>query len=154
MQPGVLVQLVRIPACHAGGRVFESRTHRHKGDIRKGVSRCFLFHTITHSPCHEKPTQRKISGDKYEVERLRQDDYRLTWVALIRCPLIDVATFPTPHEAYGLCAAGLPQFKAAGLAVVFDLTAHTFYRVSRKTHSSPTVYRVIPTRLPTTTNFF
>ena len=33
------------------------------------------------------------------------------------------------HEAYGLCAAGLPQFKAAGLAVVFDLTAHTFYRV-------------------------
>jgi hypothetical protein len=23
----------------------------------------------------------------------------------------------------------LPQFKAAGLAVVFDLTAHTFYRV-------------------------
>ena len=45
-------------------------------------------------------------------------------------PLIDVATFPTPHEAYGLCAAGLPQFKAAGLAVVFDLTAHTFYRVS------------------------
>ena len=24
----------------------------------------------------------------------------------------------------------LPQFKAAGLAVVFDLTAHTFYRVS------------------------
>jgi len=36
----------------------------------------------------------------------------------------------TPHEAYGLCAVGLPQFKAAGLAVVFDLTAHTFYRVS------------------------
>ena len=26
----------------------------------------------------------------------------------------------------------LPQFKAAGLAVVFDLTAHTFYRVSRE----------------------
>ncbi|MBQ1738490.1 MAG: hypothetical protein II040_09680, partial [Muribaculaceae bacterium] len=49
---------------------------------------------------------------------------------LIRGPLIDVATFPTPHEAYGLCAAGLPQFKAAGLAVVFDLTAHTFYPLS------------------------
>jgi len=53
-------------------------------------------------------------------------------VALIRGPLIDVATFPTPHEAYGLCAAGLPQFKAAGLAVVFDLTAHTFYRLSQQ----------------------
>jgi len=53
-------------------------------------------------------------------------------VALIRGPLIDVATFPTPHEAYGLCAAGLPQVKAAGLAVVFDLTAHTFYRLSPK----------------------
>ena len=25
-----------------------------------------------------------------------------------------------PHEAYGLCALGLPQFKAAGLVVVFD----------------------------------
>jgi len=26
----------------------------------------------------------------------------------------------------------LPQFKAAGLAVVFDLTAHTFYRLSQQ----------------------
>ena len=52
-------------------------------------------------------------------------------MALIRGPLIDVATFPTPHEAYGLCAVRLPQFKAAGLAVVFDHTAPTFYRVSR-----------------------
>ena len=25
---GVLVQLVRMPACHAGGHEFESRTHR------------------------------------------------------------------------------------------------------------------------------
>ena len=29
--------------------------------------------------------------------------------------------FPlSPHEAYGLCALWLPQFKAAGLVVVFD----------------------------------
>ena len=30
---------------------------------------------------------------------------------------------PRPHEAYGLCALGFPQFKAAGLAVVYDHTA-------------------------------
>ena len=33
---GAVVQLVRIPACHAVGREFESRPHRKK-DIRKGV---------------------------------------------------------------------------------------------------------------------
>ena len=27
-KPGALVQLVRMPACHAGGHEFESRTHR------------------------------------------------------------------------------------------------------------------------------
>ena len=27
---GALVQLVRMPACHAGGHEFESRTHRRK----------------------------------------------------------------------------------------------------------------------------
>ena len=27
---GVVVQLVRTPACHAGGHEFESRTHRRK----------------------------------------------------------------------------------------------------------------------------
>ena len=32
---GVLVQLVRMPACHAGGHEFESRTHRF--DIGKTV---------------------------------------------------------------------------------------------------------------------
>ena len=32
---GALVQLVRMPACHAGGHEFESRTHRFKYFERK-----------------------------------------------------------------------------------------------------------------------
>ena len=34
---GALVQLVRIPACHAGGHEFESRTHR-KEEVPKQFS--------------------------------------------------------------------------------------------------------------------
>ena len=39
-QNGVVVQLVRIPACHAGGREFESRPYRRK-EIRKYLLFCF-----------------------------------------------------------------------------------------------------------------
>ena len=55
MQHGVLVQLVRIPACHAGGRVFESRTHRQQLRDPSQVGVLFLFIPITtekHSPKH------------------------------------------------------------------------------------------------------
>ena len=41
---GAVVQLVRIPACHAVGREFESRPHRK--NIRKGV---FVFCAETES---------------------------------------------------------------------------------------------------------
>ena len=37
---GAVVQLVRIPACHAGGRGFESRPHRKS--LRE-FSKAFLF---------------------------------------------------------------------------------------------------------------
>jgi len=37
---------------------------------------------------------------------------------------------PQGALTFGLCALGLAQVKAAGLVEVFDLIAHTFYRVS------------------------
>ena len=38
---GALVQLVRMPACHAGGHEFESRTHRR--NLREVILGGFLF---------------------------------------------------------------------------------------------------------------
>ena len=40
---GLVVQLVRIPACHAGGRGFESRPDRESDALHTKVWRVFSF---------------------------------------------------------------------------------------------------------------
>ena len=40
---GVVVQLVRIPACHAGGRGFESRPLRQSSKKPRGIAGLFAF---------------------------------------------------------------------------------------------------------------
>ena len=50
---GVVVQLVRIPACHAGGRGFESRPYRKEESIAKAVlSFCICLSHLDNLRCH------------------------------------------------------------------------------------------------------
>ena len=49
-QNGVVVQLVRIPACHAGGREFESRPYRRKSEGNSSGFFVFKYLSQTLSP--------------------------------------------------------------------------------------------------------
>ena len=64
---GVVVQLVRMPACHAGGREFESRPYRKTISVenQKWFSTLFSYDLLaaTFLPRHPRPTEKTEQTD-------------------------------------------------------------------------------------------
>ena len=67
--PGAVVQLVRISACHAGGRGFESRPHRKSLELR--LEAFFLcVRGVGLEPSLRGPRKSPIFGERRSSEAL------------------------------------------------------------------------------------
>ena len=68
-QNGAVVQLVRILACHARGRGFESRPHR-RGVFHQWKTPCFLRTTLTCGPSDPEfpsPSRGGVRGGVFDT---------------------------------------------------------------------------------------
>ena len=66
--PGAVVQLVRISACHAGGRGFESRPHRKSLELR--LEAFFVRADVGLEPSLRGPRKSPIFGERRSSEAL------------------------------------------------------------------------------------
>ena len=86
-QKGALVQLVRMPACHAGGHGFESRTHRERVEVL--ASTLFIYRAKKNFGLYDKKRP-EISCTPFIYYSFGQklfDDKKSAFVAALIAPL-------------------------------------------------------------------